>query len=103
MVLKLIYRCLAGMSVTGGYFIGDNITVFVAGAPRSNETGQVILFVKSQKGTTDNNWREYLIINGEQIASNFGYQVASADVNGDKYVLMEKSKISNHRLESNGT
>lgn len=84
-----IYRYLhfAGMSVTAGYFIGDNITVFVAGAPRGNETGQVVLFVKQiSKRIADTNWKEYLIINGEQIASNFGYQVATADVNGDKYV-----------------
>lgn len=74
------------MSVTAGYFIGDNITVVAAGAPRSNEIGQVVLFVKTTpKGNVySSTWEEYLIISGEQIASHFGYQVASADVNGDR-------------------
>ncbi|XP_065200143.1 integrin alpha-PS1 isoform X2 [Planococcus citri] len=73
-----------GMSVTGGYFLGDNISVFAAGAPRGNETGQVVLFVKRQSTGPKDKWIRYLIINGEQIASNFGYQVAAADLNGDK-------------------
>lgn len=73
-----------GMSVTGGYFLGDNISVFAAGAPRGNETGQVVLFVKKPSTGPDDKWKRYLIINGEQIASNFGYQLTAADLNGDK-------------------
>lgn len=78
---------ISGMSLAAGYFIGDKITVYVTGAPRANETGQVVLFTKNTDsiGTINNLYlREYLIIGGEQIASNFGYEVIGADVNGDK-------------------
>lgn len=73
------------MSLTAGYFLGDNITVFVAGAPRGNETGQVVLFTKdlNRDSGVENGLKEYMIINGEQIASNFGYEVIGADVNRD--------------------
>ncbi len=66
------------MSLAAGYFNGNNSLVYAAGAPRANETGQVVLFRK--KG-----WRleDFLIIPGEQIASNFGYQIIGADVNSD--------------------
>jgi hypothetical protein len=76
------------MSVTAGYFLGDKTTVYVAGAPRNQETGQVILYTKpehvGQPSQEDRFLKEYLIISGEQIASNFGYEVIAADVNGDK-------------------
>lgn len=74
--------------MTAGYFLGDKTTVYVAGAPRNKETGEVILFTKpqhlSQPSQEGRLLKERLIISGEQIASNFGYEVIGADVNGDK-------------------
>lgn len=76
------------MSLAAGYFNGDKSPVYVAGAPRANETGQVVMFRKATmgQGLQSMNWhlQEYLIIGGEQIASSFGYEVTGADVNGDK-------------------
>lgn len=76
------------MSLAAGHFNGNNNTVeYAAGAPRANETGQVVLFTKpsTMNGkSVDWHLQEYLIIGGEQIASNFGYEIIGADVNGDK-------------------
>ena len=72
------------MSVSAGYFLGDNTTVYVAGAPRNHQTGEVILFTKLGYSSSNRLLQERLIIKGEQIASNFGYEVIGADVNGDK-------------------
>jgi len=72
-----------GMSVTAGQFLSDDQMVYAAGAPRSNGTGQVVLYAKKPSAT--NVMMNVLqIINGEQFASSFGYEVATADVNGDK-------------------
>lgn len=71
-----------GMSVTAGHFYGENVTTFVAGAPRGGSgTGQVVLFTKQ---TGNSVLHVQLVINGEQFASSFGYEIAAADVNGDK-------------------
>ncbi|XP_072949294.1 integrin alpha-PS1 isoform X2 [Epargyreus clarus] len=73
-----------GMSVTGASFFGSKPS-FAAGAPRARGTGQVVLFSKQ----LINDWARpdllnlTLILNGEQFGSSFGYEVASADVNGD--------------------
>ncbi|XP_012275249.1 integrin alpha-PS1 [Orussus abietinus] len=69
-----------GMSVTVGNFF-DSRLAYAAGAPRSNGTGQVILLTRQDyKPDMDVS----LILDGEQFASNFGYEITSADVNGDK-------------------
>ncbi|XP_011505968.1 PREDICTED: integrin alpha-PS1 [Ceratosolen solmsi marchali] len=69
-----------GMSVTVGDFFGSGLA-YAAGAPRSNGTGQVVLFTRHfQKPIMEIT----LTLNGEQFASSFGYELASADVNGDK-------------------
>lgn len=70
------------MSVTAGYFFGDKTTVYVVGAPRNQQTGEVILFTKPTH--IGHLLIERLIISGEQIASSFGYETIGADVNGDK-------------------
>lgn len=67
------------MSVTAGNFLGKE-TLFAAGAPRSNETGQVVIFSKKHSNSI---MTEVLKLNGEQFASSFGYEMASVDVNGD--------------------
>ncbi|XP_053971338.1 integrin alpha-PS1 isoform X1 [Hylaeus volcanicus] len=69
-----------GMSVTVGNFFGNGLA-YGAGAPRSNGTGQVILLIKHD---TKPNMEVALTLGGEQFASSFGYEITSADVNGDK-------------------
>lgn len=73
------------MSSTGDTFFSDEMS-FAAGAPRANGTGQVVMFVKTKK---ENPMAVRLIVPGEQFASSFGYEVASADLNGDKYVFLD--------------
>lgn len=71
-----------GMSVTGGHYFGAAQMAYAAGAPRSNGTGQVVLF--SKFGEKDKTHMEKVLqLDGEQFASNFGYELATGDVNGD--------------------
>jgi len=72
------------MSTTAGFFFGHSKMVYAAGAPRSNGTGQVVLFTKLRPPV--NVMDVKLVINGEQFASSFGYELTTADLNGDKYV-----------------
>lgn len=53
---------------------------FVAGAPRANHTGAVVLLRK------DNVYRlvPQHILWGEELASSFGYSVATVDLNSDR-------------------
>lgn len=71
-----------GMSVTAGRFFG-NETAYAAGAPRANGTGQVLIF--SKKRPSENPMTVRLILDGEQFASSFGYELTNADVNGDGF------------------
>lgn len=71
------------MSVTAGQYFGPRMA-YAAGAPRADGTGQVVLFTKLKPTVTIMN--VLLILKGEQFASSFGYEVATADVNGDKLV-----------------
>ncbi|XP_044728247.1 integrin alpha-PS1 isoform X2 [Chrysoperla carnea] len=68
-----------GMSVAAGNFF-MNKTAYAAGGPRSNNTGQVIIF---SKHGSDSELKVGLILNGDQLASHFGYEMAAADINGD--------------------
>lgn len=84
-----------GMSVTGGKFFGDNYT-FVGGAPRSENHGQVMFFEKLKSNPMS------LIqkLDGEQFASGFGYQLVTADVNGDNLPdLLVSAPFYFNRLE----
>lgn len=67
-----------GMAVTGGKYFGDSIS-YVGGAPRSNGHGQVVIFEKS--GSTV--MSVVKVLEGEQFASSFGYELETADINGD--------------------
>lgn len=68
------------MSVTVGNFFGSDLA-YAAGAPRANGTGQVIILTRQHlKPDMD----VTLTLDGEQFASSFGYEIAAADVNGDK-------------------
>lgn len=74
------------MSVAGDRFFSNNFS-YAAGAPRARGTGQVVFFNKRPNA----NWEMLnvdvlsvqLVLNGEQFGSSFGYEIASADVNGD--------------------
>jgi len=72
-----------GMSVTTGNFIGDKL-IYVAGAPRSNTTGEVLFFEsRVLDGAKDNVLKPIFRLQGEKIASSFGYQVCKGDFNAD--------------------
>lgn len=68
-----------GMSVTGGRYYGNHMS-YAAGAPRANDQGQVVIFSKAQ---SQSEMAVDQIIDGEQFASNFGYEMVTADINGD--------------------
>lgn len=78
------------MSVTAAAFLDSSHMTYAAGAPRAAGTGQVVLFAKNQGGPMDKSaiMSVKQIISGEQFASSFGYEVATADVNGDKLVYL---------------
>ncbi|XP_058654599.1 integrin alpha-6 isoform X2 [Onychostoma macrolepis] len=54
----------------------------VAGAPRSNHSGEVLLLRPEEKAETRNLKTEY-ILHGPGLASSFGYDLAVLDLNGD--------------------
>lgn len=56
----------------------NNVTFYIAGAPRSNYKGQVVFFMNDGK-----NWSPMRRIDGEQIGSYFGAELCSLDVNSD--------------------
>lgn len=69
-----------GMSTTGANFFDKEKMSYAAGAPRSNNSGQVVLFTKAKLSEVLD---VKMIIDGEQFGSSFGYEMISADVNGD--------------------
>ncbi|KAJ2949142.1 hypothetical protein O0L34_g6082 [Tuta absoluta] len=77
-----------GMTVTGAKFFSDSSYSYAAGAPRARGTGQVVIFQKRNM-VNEQDWGNHEILNftmafkGEQFGSSFGYEVTSADVNGD--------------------
>lgn len=75
------------MSVVGAPFLDGEMS-YAAGAPRANGTGQVVIFSKTNKNPREAVMVTRLIIPGEQFASSFGYEISTADVNGDRYVLI---------------
>lgn len=70
-----------GMAVAGGRFFGNNMS-YAAGAPRSQDHGQVVIFSKDIS-TTINPMTVSMVLDGEQFGSSFGYELITADVNGD--------------------
>lgn len=71
----------AGMAVAGARFFGNNMS-YAAGAPRSENHGQVVIFSKGVTAVTDA-MIVSMILDGEQFGSSFGYELITADVNGD--------------------
>ncbi|KAF5288330.1 hypothetical protein FQR65_LT12064 [Abscondita terminalis] len=71
-----------GMSVTAGKFFDTHNVSYAAGAPRSQDHGQVYIF---NKHIGELEMEVKFAINGEQFASNFGYEIIAADFNNDGY------------------
>lgn len=72
---------LLGMAVAGARFFGSNMS-YAAGAPRSQDHGQVVIFSKGMPSSI-NPMIVSMILDGEQFGSSFGYELITADVNGD--------------------
>ncbi|XP_064116028.1 LOW QUALITY PROTEIN: integrin alpha-PS1-like [Macrobrachium nipponense] len=70
-----------GYSVTAGRFFGNYMS-YVGGAPRANETGQVVFFSREKIG--ESLLRVDLILKGEIFASSYGFEVLGVDINGDR-------------------
>ncbi|XP_073969159.1 integrin alpha-PS1-like isoform X1 [Rhodnius prolixus] len=71
-----------GMSVAAGDFFGNGLA-YAAGAPRSNGNGEVVIFTKVKAVTI---MKPVMTLTGDMYTSNFGYDMTTADVNGDKRV-----------------
>ncbi|XP_056144982.1 integrin alpha-6 isoform X2 [Lampris incognitus] len=71
-----------GFSLDSGHSItkGRGLTI-VAGAPRSNHSGAVVLLKKESEAST--RLSPEFILQGPGLASSFGYDVAVVDLNGD--------------------
>ena len=73
-----------GMSIVTGKFFNKQQN-YISGAPRSNEMGQVLVMskqnVNGKKG--ESTFRTDQIIDGEQMASAFGYTLTKMDFNAD--------------------
>lgn len=74
-----------GFSLDSGYSItkGRGLSV-VAGAPRANHSGAVLLLKKESEGSSKMSVEHTLY--GPGLASSFGYDVAVVDLNGDRWV-----------------
>lgn len=70
-----------GMAVAGGRFFNANNMSYAAGAPRSSGHGQVVIYSKTK--AQSNIMLVSQILDGQQFASSFGYELITADVNGD--------------------
>ncbi|XP_015199723.2 integrin alpha-7 isoform X2 [Lepisosteus oculatus] len=82
-LIPVPYNSYLGFSVDSSKGITSKSELtFVAGAPRANHTGAVVLLLK------DNVYRlvPMHILWGEELASSFGYSVAVADLNSDGWV-----------------
>ena len=81
---------IEGMSVTAGNYYGDKVS-YAAGAPRSGGTGQVVLHTKVDGSSQ---LAVQLVLSGEQFASSYGYELATADLNADGYPISLTYTIS---------
>jgi len=86
-----------GMSLVTGRFFNKQ-QYYVSGAPRSNDIGQVLVMTKQLAPSTtggrqrlvpsadSSNFKTEQILDGEQMASSFGYTLAKMDFNGDGHL-----------------
>lgn len=74
-----------GFSLDSGHSItrSRGLTV-VAGAPRANHSGAVVLLKKEREASTRLSVEHMLY--GPGLGSSFGYDVAVVDLNGDGYI-----------------
>lgn len=71
-----------GFSLDSGHRISrSGGLTLVAGAPRANHSGAVVLLQK--QGSTSTRLMAHHIFYGPGLASSFGYDVAVVDLNGD--------------------
>lgn len=68
------------MSVAGGRFFELDDIFYAAGAPRAKLHGAVYMFHRTPKVEL---MAVYMIIEGEQFGSSFGYELLVADINKD--------------------
>ncbi|RVE57996.1 hypothetical protein OJAV_G00204820 [Oryzias javanicus] len=69
-----------GFSVDSGlHILPDGVVTVVAGAPRANHSGAVVLLTKEDKGSLVG----VHTFKGPRLASSFGYDVAVVDLNND--------------------
>lgn len=84
----------AGFSLDSGKFIiNKDDLIVVAGAPRFNHSGAVV-FLKME--TNINMMSKELILEGDGLASSFGYDLALLDLNADGYVCPNPSQEMKH-------
>jgi hypothetical protein len=76
------YGCLTGMSTKIGQI--NNSTVYIGGAPRSKDLGQVVLFVQNDRYKS---LSQTHYLTGEQFGANFGHDFAVVDLNTDGFVF----------------
>ncbi|XP_072041992.1 integrin alpha-6-like isoform X2 [Amphiura filiformis] len=69
-----------GFSVTAGIFSDDGLQV-VAGAPRSENIGAVVIFKPRRSGEVE----KQHVMPGYSMTESYGYSVCAADLNGDGY------------------
>lgn len=82
LLLTFLCLCLLGFSLDSGKALTKKgqLTV-VAGAPRANHSGAVVFLKKG--GDTSNILVDEYTLEGEGLASSFGYDLAVLDLNGD--------------------
>lgn len=73
-----------GYSITSGRFDKSG-HYYATGAPRSNETGQVLLIGHRKPNTSDLEFYPNRVFSGDQFGSSFGYSVAAVDLNDDGF------------------
>ena len=73
---------LSGFAVASGRFDTRSVS-YVGGAPRSNSTGIVVLFVMD--GNNRLTYREHQVLHGELPFSAFGYSLLAVDLNADGF------------------
>ena len=78
---------LTGYSITSGRFDKSG-HYYATGAPRSNETGQVLLIAHRSAAENFLRFDRNRVFSGDQFGSSFGYSVAAVDLNNDRWVSL---------------
>ncbi|XP_075908611.1 integrin alpha-6-like isoform X1 [Petromyzon marinus] len=100
-LIPLAFHSYLGYSLDGSRGVTNRVNVsFLAGAPRANHTGAALLLKASGQAVLI----PELLITGQQLGSGFGYDVALADLNGDRWmeVLVSAPNYFSRRDEAGG-